>query len=216
MGNPATEDAEGNQKDDGLTLLDIVKHAVKTVIKTLGPNDRLSIVSFNEKAEVDFPLRAMDEHGQSQAIEKLEQLMSYGRTNIWDGCHKGMESLRPGGPKSSLLLTGANVSPEAAAPDLGPLVSEEGRQRAMLLLTDGKPNISPPDKELRALQDTKTNTLNFHFRLILLVGYNLDSPPSRPCVGRQWHLCVHSRCSHSRNDFCKLCGEYSQYPHPGI
>jgi hypothetical protein len=33
----------------GLSLLDIVKHAVKTIIKTLGPNDRLAVVTYSSK-----------------------------------------------------------------------------------------------------------------------------------------------------------------------
>ena len=47
MGTDAS--AQGVE-DCGLSLLDIVKHAVKTVISTLNENDRLSIVSYSNNA----------------------------------------------------------------------------------------------------------------------------------------------------------------------
>ena len=61
MGNKAEyEDANGNVTNDGLSILDVVKHAVKTVAHILGEGDRLSLVVFDDVAEVSFPLRLMD------------------------------------------------------------------------------------------------------------------------------------------------------------
>lgn len=36
----------GNMINDGMSMLDIVKHAVKAVMFTLGPEDRISLVTF--------------------------------------------------------------------------------------------------------------------------------------------------------------------------
>lgn len=44
------KDGAGKQEDNGLMVLDIVKHAVNTILTCLGPKDRLAIVSFETKA----------------------------------------------------------------------------------------------------------------------------------------------------------------------
>ena len=36
----------------GLTTLDVVKHAVKTIVATMQPDDRISIVAFSDAAKV--------------------------------------------------------------------------------------------------------------------------------------------------------------------
>ena len=123
MGAAATyeDPATGEEKNDGLTLLDIVQHAVKTLIKTLQPADRLSLVTFNESAALELELTAMTEAGQEQAVAKLMTFRAYGRTNIWDGVLKGMESLRgPSDPNHDRGESGRN----------------DGRQKAILLLTE--------------------------------------------------------------------------------
>lgn len=53
--------AQGNVESHGLSLLDIVRHAVSTIIETLGPDDRLSVVSYSNTAKVVLPLTKMDE-----------------------------------------------------------------------------------------------------------------------------------------------------------
>ena len=42
--------------ENGFSLLDLVKHAVKTIILTLRPQDRLSIIIFDSKTEVAFEI----------------------------------------------------------------------------------------------------------------------------------------------------------------
>jgi len=89
------------------SVLDIVVHAVKTVIKSLTPQDRLSIVSFTNTAQVDFELAEMTPHGQERAIEKLEQLIPLNSTNIWAGLDAAMtvmESRREKGRHASFFL----------------------------------------------------------------------------------------------------------------
>ena len=39
-------------EDNGLTVLDLTKHAAKTILKTLGPRDRLGIVTFSSQVNV--------------------------------------------------------------------------------------------------------------------------------------------------------------------
>lgn len=69
----------------GLSILDIVKHAVKTIIKSMHPTDRLAIVSFSNSAETVIPLTEMTGNGQALAITALEQLHPTNSTNLWAG-----------------------------------------------------------------------------------------------------------------------------------
>jgi hypothetical protein len=50
--NGESEDTEFN----GLTVLDIVKHSIKTIISALDEKDQLAIVEFNSKSNVVFAL----------------------------------------------------------------------------------------------------------------------------------------------------------------
>lgn len=150
----ATLVGENNQRESfGLTILDIVKHAVTTVIKSLGANDRLAIVTFSDSAQIVLPLTYMDEHGQNVAITTLKGLRSYASTNLWAGLEKGLDVLNTIDDKN-----------------------EYNRISTVMIFTDGEPNIIPPRGHLPMLQMYKdrlgglpgiVNTFGF--------GYNLDS-----------------------------------------
>lgn len=55
---------QGKSEAHGLCLLDIVKHAVRTIGCVLNENDRLSIVSYSDQAKCEMPLVAMDKSGK--------------------------------------------------------------------------------------------------------------------------------------------------------
>ncbi|CAF4946037.1 unnamed protein product, partial [Rotaria magnacalcarata] len=153
-GSMATEvEIQGTSNDKeryGLSQLDLVKHALKTIIHSLTQNDRLSIVSFANSASTLFKLREMNEDGRSSALAALERLEDNGQTNLWDGLRTGLTVLAEGQRNS-----GSNV--------------------ALFLLTDGCPNVEPPRGHLQTLVAYKKkknftcsiNTFGF--------GYNLDS-----------------------------------------
>jgi hypothetical protein len=138
----------GKNEGFGLSILDLVKHAVRTVISSLGDDDSLSLVSFSTQAKIELEVTKMNEAGKKKAEAALEALRPTNTTNIWDGLYKGLEVLRAG-------KTGANS--------------------AIFLLTDGQPNVIPPNGHLPMLQQYKDqhglpgiiNTFGF--------GYNLDS-----------------------------------------
>lgn len=121
---------ETKQVSLGLTILDLVKHAVKTVIHTLGENDRLSIVAFDSVGFVAFPLSLMDAARKDKAVTALESLMPRDSTNIFAGLEAGLDSLRLAKPAASSRLA---------------------RKKCVFLLTDGQPSESPPDGEEREL-----------------------------------------------------------------
>jgi hypothetical protein len=53
---PLPEVEEGEDREGaGLSVLDLVKHAARTILETLGPGDRLGIVTFSNDAKVKSP-----------------------------------------------------------------------------------------------------------------------------------------------------------------
>ena len=65
-----------NDKNEqyGLSQLDLVKHAIKTIIHSLQAQDRLSIVSFSDNATILLQLTKMDDEGQKIALDAVEKL----------------------------------------------------------------------------------------------------------------------------------------------
>ncbi len=134
MGTEAKMKNESGQVEShGLSLLDIVKHAVKTIITSLQPEDRLALIAYSGTARIVFELTPMTSQAKKQATTELEKLHPDDMTNIWDGLQLGLELLRKESFKQH----------------------EGGRQAALLLLTDGLPNISPPRGEVQMLQRYK-------------------------------------------------------------
>jgi len=148
---PANEESSAAQ-DMGLSVLDIVKHAVKAVMGVLEDSDRMSLVAFDDKAETVFSLHEMSASGREQATEALNSLRPKGQTNLWDGIHTGMETLREDKPGSA------------------------DRRKTLLVLTDGQPNISPPRGHLHELRLYRDSHPEFSFQINTFgFGYDLDS-----------------------------------------
>ena len=57
MGSPAPAPTiPGEEEEDpGLSVLDLVKHAARTIVETLDARDRLGIVTFTHNSEVGIP-----------------------------------------------------------------------------------------------------------------------------------------------------------------
>ena len=158
-GSMQTEANCAGVESSGLSMLDIVKHAVKTIIKTLQKEDRLAIVSYSNAAVKVCELTLMNESGQKLAIEKLESLVEEGMTNLWDGLKTALDMLYERDQTIIIDLPSAS------------------RQGVIYLLTDGVPNVDPPRgyvPSMQRIRDQKTgkypgpiNTFGF--------GYNLQS-----------------------------------------
>jgi Mg-chelatase subunit ChlD len=150
MGVRATYEEDGQVRSDGLTTLDIVRHAVKAVMGNLGEADRLAIIAFDNKAETAFPLAAMSAEGRAMAEEALERLAPRGQTNLWAGLVHGLDALRDG--------------------------DGEDRKKTILLLTDGQPNIKPPRGHLAELKKYRETNADFSCQISTFgFGYKLDS-----------------------------------------
>lgn len=119
MGNMAmVQDESGAYVEHGLMLLDVVRHALTTIIHVLAPADRLAIVAYNDKASTVVELTSMTEAGWAYAEDKMERLVPQGNTNTYLGLETGLQLLADG--------------------------QQPGRHQHLLLLTDGIPNIAPP------------------------------------------------------------------------
>jgi Mg-chelatase subunit ChlD len=127
-GSMQNEVSHPSAERTGLTQLDMVKHAVKTIVGILGPRDRLSLVQFNSHATVVLPLTWMKNSGKQEAIQQLERLVANYSTNIWDGMKKGLDLLK----------------------------ESRGRNSSLFLLTDGEPTQDPPMGYQMSLEKYKT------------------------------------------------------------
>eukprot|EP00425_Heterocapsa_triquetra_P016206 CAMPEP_0195142622 /NCGR_PEP_ID=MMETSP0448-20130528/164930_1 /TAXON_ID=66468 /ORGANISM="Heterocapsa triquestra, Strain CCMP 448" /LENGTH=676 /DNA_ID=CAMNT_0040181025 /DNA_START=101 /DNA_END=2128 /DNA_ORIENTATION=+ len=140
--------AGGAVESNGLSMLDVAKHAARTIVRTLGPKDRVSFVTFCREAVLVLPLTEMTEEGQSTAEARLKEVSFGNGTNLWEGIRLAFDSLRAG-----------------ASPD---------RLAHVMLLTDGttehKAEVMPKLQAERAKHDRLPCTINaFGF------GYEIDS-----------------------------------------
>ncbi|CAF3370225.1 unnamed protein product [Rotaria socialis] len=149
-GSMSTEVDIRNDRNEqyDLSQLDLVKHAIKTIIYSLQNQDRLSIVSFSHSARIVFRLTKMDYQGKKHALAAIEKLSAHGETNLWDGLQTG----------------------------IGILSKEQysiGSISSLFLLTDGCPNVEPSGGHLKSLKRLKKkigftcaiNTFGFGYKL---------------------------------------------------
>ena len=146
--------------NEGISILDLVKHSVKTVMHTLTDQDRFSLVTFNNTAKTVVTLREMNNNGRKQAIKILENLRGDGGTNIWGGLEAGLNVLHT----ADGFATGTSIP----------------RKKNIFLLTDGQPNVHPPKGEGYAFKQylescpVKCQVHTFGFGYILESGLLLD------------------------------------------
>lgn len=117
----------------GLSVLDLTKHAARTILETLGPQDRLGIVTFASEAQVSpahnkktravtdiasqtlQKLVPMTQTNKRKAKQNIESMTPQDCTNLWHGILSGIK-----------LFEGES--------------SASGRVPAIMVLTDGMPN----------------------------------------------------------------------------
>lgn len=120
------KDSQGNQLEAGFSIQDIVNHAAKTIAKTLDENSRLSIIIFDSEIDILFNLKPMNEINQQMALTSINTISPRGQTNIYGAIEKAIELLD--------------------------IRDDKSRNSAILMLTDGIPNISPARGEVKTLE----------------------------------------------------------------
>lgn len=142
------KDENGSKLEDGFTQQDIVNHAAKTLAKSLSSKDRLAIVIFDNRIETIFELLPMTPVNVSLCMSKINDIKPGGQTNIWNAIETAYEIL---GKRSDTT-----------------------RNTAVMLLTDGIPNVSPARGEIETLK-RKKKTPDYDAPLYTFgFGYNLQ------------------------------------------
>ena len=142
------KDDSGNNLENGMSILDIVKHSASTVAKTLDSNSRLAIIVFDDKINVIFNLTLMSEINCTRAITEISKIEPCGQTNIWHAVEKAISILGSRDDKS--------------------------RNGAIMMLTDGMPNIRPARGEVETLKRLR-KSLNFTSPIYTFgFGYSLE------------------------------------------
>ncbi|KAG8978535.1 hypothetical protein FRB90_008406, partial [Tulasnella sp. 427] len=74
-----------------LCVLDVVKYAAKSICVSMGPQDRLAIVSFSGRAKIDLPWTYMDAQRKQSTLIAIDQLQPQDRSNLWDGLKTALD-----------------------------------------------------------------------------------------------------------------------------
>eukprot|EP00835_Amoeboradix_gromovi_P004143 NODE_306_length_11344_cov_0.675767.p3 type:complete len:613 gc:universal NODE_306_length_11344_cov_0.675767:5024-3186(-) len=111
MGSAAEIKTGTGSESSGLNILDVVKHALKTIAKSLTKLDSFSLVSFDDRATLILD-HCSD---KDMIISSIENLCLGGSTNLYDGLITGLGVLKKSDSlnKSLFILTDGlpNVSP---------------------------------------------------------------------------------------------------------
>ncbi|KAG8982530.1 hypothetical protein FRB95_007777 [Tulasnella sp. JGI-2019a] len=120
----------GNTEHSGLSVLDVVKHAAKTIISSMQDMDRVAVVTFSAGAKIALKLTGTDNAGRSRALEVIEKLQRESGTNIWEGLKTSLDLFK------NLVRT----------------VEHPNRLSSIFLLTDGLPMVAPPGGHIPTLK----------------------------------------------------------------
>ena len=112
----SVKNESGKKESNGLSVLDIVKHAARTIVHTMNEHDRFSLVEFNSEASVVCEPMYMTGTNCKAASIAIGSLRAGGRTNLWGGLEAALKTLLIPTPTPKRIQT-------------------------VMLLTDGVPNI---------------------------------------------------------------------------
>jgi len=132
MNSKATVEQNGLQVNVGFTILDITKHAIRTVIESMKTGDRISIITFSDTSNIVCNMIPVTIFNKEHIKSLVSNLKAHGCTNIWAGINTGLKQF---------IKTSYNNS----------------RTSSLIFLTDGIPSshLLPP----RGILDSLKNTL---------------------------------------------------------
>jgi len=143
------KDRNGQNLENGLSIQDIVNHSAKTIVQTLDTQSRICIIKFDNVIDVVTPLMYATEINKIQIMTSIDTIKPGGQTNIWGALEKALQILDSREDKS--------------------------RNSAILMLTDGIPNVSPAQGEVETLKRLR-KTKNFTTPIYTFgFGYNLQT-----------------------------------------
>jgi len=143
------KDRNGQNLENGLSIQDIVNHSAKTVVQTLDAHSRICIIKFDNVIDIVTPLMYATETNKVQIMTSINSIKPGGQTNIWGAVEKALQ-----------ILDGRD---------------DKTRNSAILMLTDGIPNVSPAQGEVETLKRLR-KTKNFTTPIYTFgFGYNLQT-----------------------------------------
>ena len=143
------KDRNGQNMENGLSIQDIVNHSAKTVVQTLDSHSRICIIKFDNIIDIVTPLMYATETNKVQIMTSINSIRPGGQTNIWGALEKALQ-----------ILDGRD---------------DKTRNSAILMLTDGIPNVSPAQGEVETLKRLRKNK-NFTTPIYTFgFGYNLQT-----------------------------------------
>lgn len=108
MDLPSQEPRPGAQAEPGtlFSRMDLVQHAMRTVVELLRAQDWLVLVSFADAARLELACTRMDAAGKAQARAAVARLAPGGGTNLWKGLELGIDvaAQAPAGVRVALVL----------------------------------------------------------------------------------------------------------------
>jgi hypothetical protein len=153
------DDLASGGSDQGLegsafTRLDLAKHSMATLIESLGPEDSLTVLSFDESVYTIFPTQTMCGEAKIRARASITGLHTLGGTSIWAALQAALKTVEAFHKANS----------DAAA-------------STIILLTDGQENSTRPEggtvnSFAHALATLGNAKLTLH---TLGYGYGVDS-----------------------------------------
>ena len=156
MDTSAKIQQNGNYVDIGFTILDVTKHALNTILESMKPSDRISIITFSNDAQTICDLTYINDSNKRVIKSQINSLQTAGATNIWAGLNKGLNQYH--NDKNNI-----------------------NRIKSLLLLTDGIPSshLTPPrgiletlQRKLMVMSDTNLPSPNIY---TFGFGNNLDT-----------------------------------------
>ncbi|KAL1953818.1 hypothetical protein VTO42DRAFT_2145 [Malbranchea cinnamomea] len=86
----------GKKEETSLPVLDLTKHAARTIIETLNKNDRVGVVIFSREARMVYDISPTNPENRTAALTKIERLRPDSLANLSHGINPdiGLTGLR--------------------------------------------------------------------------------------------------------------------------
>ena len=147
MEESTTKEFKGGE-DVGISRLGLVKHSLKTVASTMNKEDKMSLITFDNKAKMRLKATEVNEMGKNLIFDEIKKMRPGGCTNIWDALRIGMIEAQ----------------------------KYKDYNTCLMLFTDGEPNENPPMGIIPTLREAISDIKNVNFTISTFAfGYNVDS-----------------------------------------
>ena len=147
METSSSEDMKGGE-EIGISRLSLVKHALKTVVSTMNKDDKMCLITFDDKAELCLEATEVNDNGKDIIFDEIQKMYPNGCTNIWDALRLGILEAK----------------------------KYKNYNTCLMLFTDGEPNVNPPMGIIPSLNETISDIKDVNFTISTFAfGYNVDS-----------------------------------------